>query len=63
MKRCLGQWNAWCETGKTFEERKRKLKEVPEEIREQVLVHLKTVRALKKRCRSKDVRAIMEGDR
>lgn len=45
----LGHWNAWAAAGPTYEERKARLEEVPEQYREQVLIHLKTVHALRKR--------------
>lgn len=47
------QWQAWCEAGATYEERKERLSGVPEELRERVLNHLRTVRTLKKKRRLK----------
>lgn len=46
---CLGQWQAWVESGTTLEERRARLSEVPEELREQVKGHLRTVWGLKRK--------------
>ncbi len=50
---CLGQWNAWAEAGSTFEERKARLEQVPEQFRADVLAHLKTAHALRHKTRDK----------
>lgn len=45
--RCAGQWNAYVEAGKTVETRRERLAEVPEELRDSVADHVKTVFKLK----------------
>lgn len=49
--RCASQWNAYVEAGKTRDERRERLAEVPEDIRESVEDHVRTVFLLKKKLR------------
>lgn len=54
--RTLGQWNAHVEQGSSIVERRARLAEVPEHLRDSVKDHLATVWALKDaaRLRGKD---------
>ena len=45
----LGQWNARIERLPTYAERKAAVEQAPEHMREQIIAHLRTVRALKGR--------------
>ncbi len=47
----LGEWNAYVAAGVDREERKARLAECPEEFRENVTCHVKTVFELRKRSR------------
>lgn len=54
--RCLGQWNAWVESGDTLQERRARLAQVPEDMREQVKSHLTLCWHLKNAQRQKSQR-------
>lgn len=58
--RSLGQWNAYAEAGQTHDERRRRMLEAPPELRDQVLSHLKTVKALQRKHEQKRKRAARE---
>ena len=44
----LGEWNGYVQAGGSREERRRRLDEVPEDLRGQVESHVKTVFALRR---------------
>lgn len=51
-KPSMGRWCAYCASFPTHEERKRCLEEeVPEELRGDVLGHMKTIQAIRNRAR------------
>lgn len=47
----LGEWNAYVAAGADREERRQRLAECPESLRESVTCHVKTVFELRKRSR------------
>lgn len=54
--RSKGEWNGYVVSGKTREERKSRLDEVPEEWRDQVRKHVETFFAIKANFRRKHER-------
>ena len=52
-RQSLGEWNAYAAAGETHEERKRRLESAPPELQPQILNHLKTVHALRKKSRGR----------
>ena len=47
-EKCLGEWNGYVEKGKDKEERRSRLREVPEHISKAVQDHVETVWRIKK---------------
>jgi hypothetical protein len=53
MIRTLGQWNAFVEAGESILDRRARLAEVPDDIRESVRAHVATVFLLREAARLK----------
>ncbi|MBK1719202.1 hypothetical protein [Thiocystis violacea] len=53
--RSLGQWNAWVEQGETLQERRARLAQVPDDMRDQVKSHLTLSWHLKSAKRQKSI--------
>jgi hypothetical protein len=53
MTRSLGQLNAYVEAGKTKEEQLKRLDEVPDKHRKDVIKHMRTVIAIKNKSEGK----------
>jgi len=47
MVKNLGQWQAYVAAGKSKEEQLRRLDEVPDDMRKSVILHMRTVIAIK----------------
>jgi hypothetical protein len=61
MTRTLGQWNAFVEAGESIMERRARLAEVPDDIRESVRAHVATVFLLREAARLKDQQKPLKG--
>ena len=51
MNRGLGQWCAYCEAGKDLEDQRKRISEVPGEMRSEVIEHVRGVNKLKERMK------------
>jgi len=61
MTRTIGQWNAFVEAGESIMERRARLAEVPEEMRESVRAHVATAFLLREAARLKDQQKPLKG--